>query len=168
MTHQIEQNIMLIRGQKVIMDSDLAQLYGVTTKRLNEQVKRNIKRFPEDFMFQLTIEETKELLSSRSQFATLKRGQNIKYAQNVFTEHGAVMLASVLNSDIAISASIQIVKAFVQLRSVLAVHQELAQKLESLEAKSETKFKIVFELIQRYMNPEEKVVKKRIGFDTEK
>jgi hypothetical protein len=94
----VEQRIFLIRGQKIILDADLAQLYGVTTKRLNEQVKRNRNRFPEDFMFRLSSEEGASILDSRSQIATLKRGQNLKYAPYAFTEHGAVMVANVLNS----------------------------------------------------------------------
>lgn len=129
----VEQHILVIRRQKVMIDADLARIYNVTTRRLNEQVKRNRQRFPEDFMFQLTMEEAKTLLASRSQIATLKRGQNIKYAPYSFTEHGAVMLASVLNSPVAIEASIQVVRAFVRLRTILAVHQEFAQKLEALE-----------------------------------
>ena len=114
-----------------MLDSDLAELYGVTTKRLNEQVRRNIDRFPEDFMFRLSIPEADIIIRSRSQIATLKKGQNIKYAPLVFTEHGAVMLASVLNSKIAVEASIKVVRAFVRLRSVLAAHKELAKKLDA-------------------------------------
>lgn len=149
----IEKRILFIRGCKVLLDSDLATLYGVTTKRLNEQVRRNFKRFPEDFMFQLTFPEVQELLFSRSQIATLKRGQNIKYAPYVFTEHGAVMLASVLNSAIAIKASIQVVRAFVRLRSLLAAHKELAQKLARLERTTNARFQIVFDLIKRDAEP---------------
>jgi len=113
----IEPVIQVIRGQKVILDADLAEIYGVTTKRLNEQVKRNRKRFPDDFMFRLKREESQPLQRSRSQFATLKRGQNIKYLPYAFTEHGAVMAANVLNSE----------------REVLADSKEFATKLEDLE-----------------------------------
>jgi hypothetical protein len=162
----VEQRILLIRGQKVILDSDLAELYGVTTKRLNEQVKRNLRRFPEDFMFRLTIAEARELLLSRSQIATLKRGQNIKYAPYAFTEHGAVMLASVLNSGVAIQASIQVVRAFVRLRNILAAHKELAKKLGTLERKTDNRFKVVFELIAKYLKPEQKK-SGRMGFHTD-
>ncbi|HET6992393.1 MAG TPA: ORF6N domain-containing protein, partial [Bacteroidia bacterium] len=118
--------IYLIRGHKVMIDEDLARIYGVTTKRLNEQVKRNLDRFPKDFMFQLT---EKEIISLRSQFATSNEGKGgRRYAPYVFTEHGAVMLASVLNSPVAIKASIQVVKAFVRLREMLIANKELAEK----------------------------------------
>ena len=106
----IEQRIFVIRGEKAILDTDLAQLYGVTTKRLNEQVKRNRDRFPEDFMFQLSLEEGKSILALRSQIATLKPGQHLKHAPYAFTEHGAVMVANVLNSPVAVHASIQVVR----------------------------------------------------------
>src|SRR5262249_20750310 len=131
---RIEQTILVIRGQKVILDAELAKLYGVTTKRLNEQVRRNPDRFPDDFRFQLTAQEWEAL---RSQIATLKpgRGKYRKYLPYVFTEHGAVMAANVLSSPIAIAASIQVVRAFVRLRQMFATHAELAQKLKELEAK---------------------------------
>src|SRR3989454_9583347 len=106
----IEPVIQIIRGQKVILDADLTEIYGVTTKRLNEQVKRNRKRFPDDFMFRLKREESQPLQRSRSQFATLKRGQNIKYLPYAFTEHGAVMAANVLNSPQAVQTSIYVVR----------------------------------------------------------
>jgi hypothetical protein len=112
---RIEKAIFFIRGEKVMLDRDLAKLYGVTTKRFNEQVKRNRRRFPEDFMFQLTSEESKLTQSSRSQFATLKRGQNTKYLPYAFTEHGSIMAANVLNSERAVQASVQVVRAFVAL-----------------------------------------------------
>jgi hypothetical protein len=128
----IDRQIYLIRGEKVMLDTDLALLYGVTTKRLNEQVKRNRKRFPEDFMFQLTPAEVQEL--NRSQNATgSQKHRDPRYRPFAFTEDGAVMLASVLNSQIAITAGIQVVRAFVRLRSVLAAHKELAKRLEKLE-----------------------------------
>jgi hypothetical protein len=110
---RIENAIYLIRGQRVILDRDLAVLYGVTPKRLNEQVKRNPHRFPPDFMFQLTMDEAKEVVASRSQFATLNRGQNIKYAPYAFTEHGALMVANVLNSSVAVEASVAVIRAFI-------------------------------------------------------
>jgi hypothetical protein len=114
----IERRIYLIRGQKVMLDRELAELYGVPTRRLNEQVKRNRKRFPEDFMFQLAFEEAKTLLGLRSQNATLKRGQHLKYAPYAFTEQGVAMLSSVLNSDRAIQVNIVIMRAFVKLRQL--------------------------------------------------
>src|SRR3990167_4701428 len=112
----LEQKIFSIRGHRVMLDRDLAAIYGVSTKRLNEQVRRNRDRFPEDFLFRLTMEEATALFSSRSQIATLKRGQNPKYAPYAFIEHGAVMAANVLNSPVAVRASIQVVRAFVRLR----------------------------------------------------
>ena len=128
----VASQIRIIRGQRVLLDSDLAALYGVTTKRFNEQVKRNRDRFPPDFLFQLTETEAE---SSRSQFATLKtgRGHNLKYLPLAFTEHGAIMAATILNSPRAVEMSVYVVRAFVKLREVLASHAELARKLETLE-----------------------------------
>lgn len=133
----IERRINLVRGRKVMTDSDLAEIYGVSTKRLNEQVRRNRRRFPEDFVFQLTAEEAKQLVSLRSQSATFKtgRGSHRKYSPYVFTEHGAVMLASVLNSPVAVAASIHVVRAFVRLRQMLLEDKELAAKFKKLERK---------------------------------
>ena len=127
----IQQRIIIIRGHRVLINADLAMLYGVTTKRLNEQVKRNIKRFPSDFMFQLNEEESENL---RSQFATSSWGGR-RYLPYVFTEHGAIMLTNVLNSDVAVHASIQVVRAFVKLREILSTHKDLASKLVQLEQK---------------------------------
>jgi len=133
---RIANAILIVRGHRVMLDADLASLYGTTTKRLNEQVRRNRSRFPSDFMFQLAREEWEPL---RSQFATLKagRGQHRKYLPHAFTEHGALMAANVLNSSRAIEASVFVVRAFVRLREVLATHKELAKKLEELEQKTE-------------------------------
>ena len=136
-----------------MLDSDLAKLYRVTTKRLNKQVKRNRGRFPEDFMFQLTSEEAKLLQSSRSQFATLKRGQNIKYLPYVFTEHGSIMAANVLNSERAVQASVQVMRAFVRVRQMMTSNTELARKLEELEPKYDRRFKIVFDAIRQLRSP---------------
>ena len=127
----IQQRIIIIRGHRVLINADLAMLYGVTTKRLNEQVKRNIKRFPSDFMFQLNEEESENL---RSQFATSSWGGR-RYLPYVFTEHGAIMLTNVLNSAVAVHASIQVVRAFVKLREILSTHKDLASKLVQLEQK---------------------------------
>jgi predicted transcriptional regulator len=163
----IERRILTIRGHKVMLDAELAALYGVTTKRLNEQVKRNRDRFPPDFMFQRSLEEGKRVFASRSQTATLKRGSNIKYAPNVFTEHGAVMLASVLNSQIAIEASIQVVRAFVRLRNILATHHELGQKLDALERKYEKhgqQFKTVFTALRQLLVKPTPALRPQIGF----
>src|SRR5207253_5810717 len=143
-----------IRTHKVMLDSDLAELYGVRTKRLNEQVKRNIDRFPADFMFRLNQEESDRL---RSQFATSKHGSGgRRYQPYAFTEHGALMLASVLNSEKAIQACIQIVRAFVRLRELLATHQELARKLAEMEKKYNAEFKAIFEVIQQLTEPPER------------
>jgi hypothetical protein len=128
----IVKRIYFIRDLKVMLDTDLAQLYGVSTKRLNEQVKRNQERFPPAYMLRLTLDETAELI--RSHFATGSK-RNIRYLPYAFTEHGAIMLASVLKSPIAIKASIAVVNAFVRLREILTTNQELARKLEELENK---------------------------------
>ena len=129
---EISRRIRNVRGQRVLLDSDLAVVYGVTTKRLNEQVRRNAERFPPDFVFQFTDQE---VARSRSQFATLNsgRGRNTKYRPYAFTEHGAVMAATVLNSQQAVQMSILIVRAFVELRVVVATNALLAQKLHALE-----------------------------------
>jgi hypothetical protein len=145
----IENKILLIRGHKVMLDSDLAALYGITTKRLNEQVRRNLKRFPDDFMLQLTSEEAESL---RSQFATSKRGGR-RYLPNVFTEQGVAMLSSVLNSDRAIEVNILIMRAFVKLRELMATHKDLARKLSSMEKKYDHQFKAVFDAIRQLMTP---------------
>jgi hypothetical protein len=133
---RIERRIYLIRGQKVMLDSDLADLYQVPTKALNQAVRRNLDRFPADFMFQLTADEAQSL---RSQFVTLEttetgRGRYSKYAPLVFTEHGVAMLSTVLRSKRAVQMSITIMRVFVKLRQMLASHQDLARKIEQLEA----------------------------------
>lgn len=129
----IERKIYLIRERNVILDKDLAKLYGAPTKRLKEQVKRNIKRFPEDFMFELTMQESEIL---RSQFATSRWGGE-RYLPYAFTEQGVAMLSSVLNSERAIEVNIAIMRAFVKLRKILSTHKELAHKLNQLERKIE-------------------------------
>ncbi len=161
----IERKIYLIRNKKVMLDSDLAELYDVETKVLNQAVKRNIARFPEDFMFQLNKEEASEL--SRSQFVTLKRGQNIKYLPHAFTENGVAMLSSVLNSERAIQVNIQIMRTFTKLREMFISHKDLKQKIEEMEKKYDAQFKIVFNAIKELMSPPEKQVRK-IGFKIEK
>jgi hypothetical protein len=130
----IGRSLLVVRGQRVILDRELALIYGTTTKRLNEQVKRNHDRFPTDFMFQLTTEEARR---SRSQFATLNdaRGQNIKYRPYAFTEHGAIQAANVLNSPRAIAMGVYVVRAFIQFRELLTSNSALAQKLNELEQK---------------------------------
>ena len=158
---RIESCIYLIRNQKVMLDSDLAALYGVETKALNRAIKRNQERFPEDFMFQLTKEEV-DLL--RCHFGTLKddpgtapekrgRGQHRKYLPYAFTEPGVAMLSSVLRSRRAALVNVAIMRSFVRLRQMLASNRELAKKLEELEWKFDTQFKIVFDLIHELMQP---------------
>lgn len=164
LVERIQSRILLVRGHKVMLDSYLAELYGVTVKRLNEQVKRNRERFPADFMFQLTSEETKNL---RSQIATSKqRRGGRRYRPYGFTEHGAIMAASVLNSPRAIEVSVYVVRAFVKLREMLRTHKELARKLAELEKRMEghgEEITALFEAIHQLMEPPEKP-SKRIGF----
>lgn len=158
----LEEKIFNIRGRRVMLDSDLAKIYGVLPKRLNEQVKRNRDRFPPDFLFQLTGEEVDAL---RSQIATSKPGRGGRRHQPyAFTEHGAVMLASVLNSPAAVHASIQVVRAFVRLREIVGIHKELADKVDALEAKYDSQFRVVFEAIRELMRPPPKTLGSRIGF----
>ena len=147
----IERKILLIRGRKVMLDSDLAKLYGVPTFRFNEQVRRNLKRFPEDFMFQLTKDEHRSLIS---QFAISKIGRGgRRFLPYVFTEHGALMAANVLKSEKAIEASIYVVRAFAKLREMIASHKDLARRLAELEKKYDAQFKVVFDAIRQLMEP---------------
>lgn len=158
---RVESVVLVIRGEKVILDADLARLYGVTTSRLNEQVGRNRERFPEDFVFQLTGEESATL---RSQNAISKSRGGRRYLPFAFTEHGAINGSQcVLNSQRAVQASVQVVRAFVKLRRILASHTELAKKLAELEGKYDSQFKIVFEAIRKLMAPPV-VKRKEIGF----
>lgn len=129
----VQDRIFTLRGEKVILDSDLAAIYGVETKRLNEQVRRNAERFPSDFAFRLTREEADSIQISRSQNATLKQGTNIKYLPRVFTEHGTLMAANVLNSKRAVEMSVFVVRAFTKMRSALSDTRDLARKLATLE-----------------------------------
>ena len=175
---RIENKIYFIREYKVMLDSDLADIFGTTTSKLNEQVKRNHYRFPVDFMFQLTKDEWVNLKlqlakadSLRSQNAILKtgRGKQRKYLPYVFTEHGAVMLASVVNSKVAVTASIKIVRVFVKLREILSTHKELSAKLQMLESKTDkhdNEIKILFQAIRQLMQPPVQP-RKRIGFKKE-
>jgi len=140
--------IVRVRGQAVILDSDLAKLYGVETKRLNEQVRRNQKRFPEDFVFQLTQKEWSAL---RSQNATLKRGQHRKYLPKAFTEHGAIQAANVVRSEQAEQMGVAVVRAFVRLRRMALSVEGLARKLNALESRYDKHFKVVFDAIRGLM-----------------
>lgn len=155
----IEGKIYLIRGQKVMLDRDLAELYGVETRVLNQAVRRNIGRFPSDFMFSLTREEIRNL-------SQIVISSKIKHAPNVFvfTEQGVAMLSSVLNSETAIKVNIAIMRAFVKLREMLATHKDLARKLAEMEKKYDAQFRVVFDAIRQLMAPPEEPKKKKIGF----
>ena len=161
---KVDRAILLIRGEKVMLASDLAGLYGVPTKVLNQAVRRNRERFPGDFMIQLTKEEKEEVVTNCDHLERLKYSPYLPYA---FTEHGAVMLANVLNSPIAVTASIQVVRAFVRLRKMLASNEVLSRKLNALENKYDSQFKTVFDAIRALMVPPEKK-KRKIGFNREK
>ena len=143
-----------------MLDADLADLYGVTTKRLNEQVKRNAKRFPEDFAFRLTAEEKTELVANCDRFERLKHSAAFPIA---FTEHGAIMAASILNSKRAVETSIYVVRAFVRMREMLVEHRGLAARLNEIERKYDARFRVVFDAIRALMEPL-KTPRRRIGF----
>ena len=160
----LEKKIYQVRGQKVMLDSDLAELYGVETKRLNEQVTRNIERFPDDFMVQLTIEEAKNL---RSQFATLPTESHFRYRPRVFTEHGILMLSSVLKSPQAIQVNIEIMRAFVRLRKVSLSYADIAAKIEDIESRlagHDDQFRIFHEIILPLLESP-MPGKRKIGFE---
>ena len=159
---RIEKAIYFIRGERVMLDRDLATMYDVTTKAFNQAVRRHDERFPADFMFQLTKEEA-ILIRSRSQSVTLKRGSNIKYLPYAFTEHGVLMLSSVLNSQHAIQVNIESMRAFVKLRQMLASNADLSRRLDELEGKYDRQFKVVFDAIRRLMAPAPPD-RKQIGF----
>lgn len=156
---RIEAAIYLIRGEKVMLDRDLASLYAVSTKVFNQAVKRHRHRFPTDFMFQLTKEEALKWWLAvnanplRSQTVTLKRGQHLKYKPYAFTEHGILMLSSVLNSERAIEVNIEIMRAFVRLRQMLLSDAQLSRRLDEVERKYDRQFKVVFDAIRKLMSP---------------
>ena len=162
---RIEKSILLIRGQKVILDRDLADLYGVETRVMKQAVRRNIKRFPNDFMFELS---KKEFDDWRSQFVISNRDKiGLRYRPMAFTEQGVAMLSSVLNSDRAIQVNIEIMRAFVRLRQMLATHKQLARKLAELEHHLEShdqQIQAIFEAIRQLMSPSERS-KRKIGFE---
>lgn len=161
----IESKIYYIRGQKVMLDSDLAKLYNVETKRINESIKRNMERFPKNFMFQLTDEEHDVL---RSQIATSKEGKGgRRYNPYVFTEYGIVMLSSVLNSKRAIAVNIQVVNTFVKLNKMIATSEELKRKIEEIELKYDKQFTVVFQALKELiLLPDKK--QEQIGFKVDK
>lgn len=157
----IESRIFLLRGHRVMLDADLARLYGVAVKAPNQAVKRNAGRFPADFMFQLSWEEARR---SRSQIVTLiGRGTNLKYRPLAFTEQGVAMLSSVLKSRRAVQTNVEIMRAFVRLRGLIGHNQELAERLDALESKYDGQFRAVFDAIRELMAPPA-TPKRRIGF----
>ncbi len=160
----IENKIFLFRGHKVMLDKDLAVLYGVKAIRLREQVKRNLARFPEDFMFQLNDQEIDFMVSQNAIPSRKHLGGHNPY---VFTEQGVAMLATILNSERAIQVNIEIMRAFVRLRQMLASNAELSRKLAALEKKYDSQFKVVFDAIRQLMSPPEPR-KRKIGFKREK
>ena len=157
---RITRAILLIRRQKVMLDTDLADLYDVDTGALNRAVKRNSGRFPDDFMFQLSLEEAERL---RCQFGISNRGGR-RYRPYAFTEQGVAMLSSVLHSERAVRVNIEIMRAFVQLRQMLSSHADLARKLAQVEKKYDAQFKVVFDAIRELMSPPEPPRKRPIGF----
>ena len=163
LNERIEKRILILRGQKVMLSTDLAELYEVAPKVLVQAVKRNIERFPSDFMFQLDFQEVRR---SRSQIVTLNRGQNVKYLPYAFTEQGVAMLSTVLKSKRAVRVNIEIMRAFVRLRELIASNKELAKRLDELEKKYDSQFKVVFDAIRELMTPPNTPRPRRIGFRT--
>jgi phage regulator Rha-like protein len=164
LSERIERRVFFVRGQRVMLDHDLAKIYGVSTARLNQQVKRNMTRFPDDFMFQITKEELQSLMLQNATSKASRGGR--RKLPFVFTEHGALMAANVLKSSKAIRMSVYVVRAFVRLREVLAAHKELAQKLKELEGRIEKhdyELTSIFQAIRQLMAPPEKP-KRRMGF----
>jgi phage regulator Rha-like protein len=158
--------IYLIRGQKVMIDKDLAELYSVETKRLKEAIRRNISRFPEDFMFELTSAEFESL---RTQIATLKkgRGQHPKYMPFAFTEQGVAMLSSVLNSETAIRVNIQIIRVFTRMREMIMTHKDILFQLEKIEKKlsgHDEDIQLIFKYLKQLLTPPEHLTRQKIGF----
>ena len=165
-TAPIENSILVVRGRRVIPAADLAKIYGVETRVLNQAVKRHRERFPEDFTFRLTRDEASAIAASRSQFVILKRGGNIKYLPYVFTEHGAIMAANVLNSARAVRMSVYVVRAFVRLRHTVELQRDIMAKLEELErtvTAHDADIKRLFVAIRQLMAPPE-TKKRKIGF----
>ena len=164
---KIENSILLIRGEKVIIDADLALFYGVTTKRLNEQVKRNKTRFPDDFIFQLNRKEKIEVVANCDHLNKLKFSKSLPY---VFTEHGALMAAGVLNSPRAVEVSVFVVRAFVKLRKIISEHKELARKMTQLEnqlTEHDVQLMQIVQAIKQLLKPDPPPKKYRIGFNSD-
>jgi hypothetical protein len=163
----VSQRILIIRGQRVILDADLSRLYGVTTKRLNEQIRRNSERFPDDFLFQLTSEEKQQVVANCDHLKNLRFSPGLPYA---FTEHGAIMAATVLNSEQAVKVGVYVVRAFVQLRELLGTHQQLSRKLDELERKfqkHDVQILTLIDAIRQLMTPPKPKRKASIGFLSE-
>ena len=163
---EVEAQIVEVRGQKILLDRDLANAYGVATRVLNQALKRNRNRFPDDFAFQLTLEEAATIARSRSQSVTMKRGGNLKYRPWVFTEHGAIMAATVLNSAQAVEMSVFVVRAFIRLREFARGHKEIATRLDALEKKvagHDEDLLQMFAALRALIGAETKP-RKRIGF----
>jgi len=175
----LPEKLLILQGERIILDADLATIYGVKTYRLNEAVKRNSKRFPKDFMFQLTRKEAEEVIRSRSQNAILKRGKNIKYLPYAFTEHGALMAANILRTAKAIRMSVFVVRAFIKIRQMLSQQQDLAKKLQEVEKELKGRLDIheaaivsVLQRIMQILDPppvpvEEEKPKRRMGFNAD-
>ncbi len=159
---KIDRAILLIRNKRVMLDADLALVFGTTTKRLNERVKRNLDRFPNDFFFQLTPGEKEEVVANCDHLRQLRFSPVNPYA---FTEHGTIMLAAILNTPVAVEASVAVVRAFVKFREILVQNRELAKKLGEMEAKYDHQFKVVFDAVRKLMQlPPKDVKRPRIGY----
>ena len=159
----IDSLIYEVRGHKVVLDVDLAELYGVETRSLNQAVKRNADRFPDSFMFALTKEEAREWKLLRSHNVILQKGRHIKHLPHAFTEHGVLMAANVLKSTKAVDVSIQIIEAFVRIKKMLVSHVDLARKVDAMEKKYDKNFKVVFDALRQLIAPSEPK-RKQIGF----
>ena len=160
----IDSRILLLRGKRVLIDSDLAALYGVPTYRLNEQVKRNLERFPEEFMFNLDFREKSEVIAKCEHLKNLKFSRTLPF---VFTEYGALMVAGILNSPTAIRVSIEIIRAFVRMRELLSTHKDLSEKLAAMEEKYDIQFLEVFEALELLLERREEKSDRKLGFSAE-
>ena len=168
MKKPLESLILTVRGHKVLLDADLADIYGVPTKVFNQAVKRNAERFPEDFCFQLTLEEAEAVQRSRSQIVTLKRGQNIKYMPHAFTEHGAIMAATILNSPEAVAMSVFVVRAFMQMREQLAANAAILKRLAEIDRtllEHDSALRTIWTKLQPLLAPSEPPRKRIKGFN---
>jgi hypothetical protein len=166
----LESLILTIRGQKVLLDADLAVIYGVPTKVFNQAIKRNAERFPEDFCFRLTLEEAETVQRSRSQIVTLKRGQNVKYLPHAFTEHGAIMAATVLNSPEAVAMSVFVVRAFMQMREHLAANAAILKRLAEIDKtllEHDSALRTIWTKLQPLLAPPPAPPRRRLGFNAD-